>query len=271
MSEKIISLTESQFLQFEKLSLLGGMAAGITHEINNPLNYVSIARDELNDEITELFNELKELTSEPEADEIRKHFTTKFERLYSLLSDIKKGLEKVSKINSSMRNYSRIEHTTEKNIDFTDILEETEIILSNKLKQWNYKKVIEVSLPLIECNRSQISQVYANLLSNACDSLKEKKSKNRDFIGIILCKINLIKKNVLQLILEDNGVGISDEIQQKIFEPFFTTKSKDNGMGLGLSISMNIIKNHKGTLYCSKSTELGGAMFTIDLPIHPNE
>jgi two-component system NtrC family sensor kinase len=266
MPDDEIILTTSQFLQVEKLSLLGAMLAGITHEINNPLNYVSMAKDNLKDEIVDLDKTLKILTEDPEAEEIRKKFQQKFDKLYALLSDIEMGLSKVSAINSSMRNYSRVDQVIDENVALREILEETEIILANKLKRFNYTKYID-SIPNIACNRSQISQVVANLLTNACDSLSEKKGKINSFDGQIRAKIFHLREDVVRIQVEDNGDGIKLDILDRIFEPFFTTKSKSDGMGLGLTISMNIIKNHKGIISVSQSEDLGGAKFIIDLPI----
>lgn len=267
MPDDEIILTTSQFLQVEKLSLLGAMLAGITHEINNPLNYVSMAKDSLKDEISELDDTLKVLTEDPEAEELKVQFENKFKILYKLISDIELGLKKVSVINTSMRNYARFEQTIDDSVNLREILEETEIILSNKLKRWSYTKYIEPNLPLISCNRSQISQVLANLLSNACDSLAEKKGKNSSFKGILQTKIISADSKTVRIEIEDNGDGIENEIQEKIFDPFFTTKSKSDGMGLGLTISLNIIKNHNGSIRYVSSVELGGAKFIVEIPI----
>ena len=266
MPDDEIILTTSQFLQVEKLSLLGAMLAGITHEINNPLNYVSMAKDSLKDELKDLDKTLQILTEDPEAEEIRIKFQQKFDKLYTLLSDIEMGLMKVSTINSSMRNYSRFDQLIDENVALKEILEETEIILANKLKRFTYSKYID-SIPAVACNRSQISQVIANLLTNACDSLTEKKGKEISFNGQIRAKIFLLREDIVRIQVEDNGDGIKLEIRDKIFEPFFTTKSKSDGMGLGLTISMNIVKNHKGNISVSQSEDLGGAKFIIDLPV----
>jgi two-component system NtrC family sensor kinase len=267
MPDDEIILTTSQFLQVEKLSLLGAMLAGITHEINNPLNYVSMAKDNLKDELKDLDKTLQILTEDPEAEEIRVKFQQKFERLYTLLSDIEMGLLKVSTINSSMRNYSRFDQLIDQNVVLKEILEETEIILANKLKRFTYSKYID-SIPMIACNRSQISQVIANLLTNACDSLSEKKEKKSSFSGQIRAKIFQLREDTIRIQVEDNGDGIKLEVRDKIFDAFFTTKSKSDGMGLGLTISMNIIKNHKGNISVFQSEDLGGAKFIIDLPVH---
>lgn len=267
MPDDEIILTTSQFLQVEKLSLLGAMLAGITHEINNPLNFVSMAKDSLKDEISDLDSTLKILTEDPEAAEMRIQFEKKFESLYKLISDIELGLNKVSTINSSMRNYARFDQTIDQSVNIREIIEETEIILANKLKRWSYSKYIDSDLPFISCNRSQISQVIANLISNACDSLSEMKLKDKSFKGILKTKISLFSEKKIRIEVEDNGTGLKTEIQDKIFEPFFTTKSKSEGMGLGLTISLNIVKNHQGTIQSTISDDLGGAKFIVELPI----
>jgi signal transduction histidine kinase len=267
MPDDEIILTTSQFLQVEKLSLLGAMLAGITHEINNPLNFVSMAKDNLKDELSDLDSTLKVLTEDPEAYELRVQFEKKFESLYKLISDIELGLNKVSTINTSMRNYARFDQTIDPTVNLKEILDETEIILSNKLKRWSYSKYIDPNLPNISCNRSQISQVVANLISNACDSLAEVKLTDKSFKGVLRTKISLINNKKIRIEVEDNGSGIKNEIKNKVFEPFFTTKSKSEGMGLGLTISLNIVKNHQGSIQCISSSDLGGANFIIELPI----
>ncbi len=266
MPDDEIILTTSQFLQVEKLSLLGAMLAGITHEINNPLNFVSMAKDSLKDELSDLDSTLRVLTEDPEAHEMRAQFEKKFESLYKLISDIELGLNKVSTINSSMRNYARFDQTIDQTVSLSEILEETEIILANKLKRWTYSKYLDPNLPNISCNRSQISQVVANLISNACDSLAELKLADKSFKGALRTKISLIDNKKIRIEVEDNGSGINDEVLNKIFEPFFTTKSKSDGMGLGLTISLNIVKNHQGSIQCISSKDLGGANFIVELP-----
>lgn len=267
MPDDEIILTTSQFLQVEKLSLLGAMLAGITHEINNPLNYVAMAKDSLKDEISDLDSTLKVLTEDPEAEEMRIQFENKFKTLYKLIADIEMGLKKVSTINSSMRNYARFDQSIDESVNLREIMEETEIILANKLKRWSYKKTIDPNLPNISCNRSQISQVVANLLSNACDSLSEQKTKDVNFKGIIHTKIIYKDMKNIRIEVEDNGSGIKNEIQEKIFDPFFTTKSKSDGMGLGLTISSNIVKNHNGIIQYESSMDYGGARFIVELPV----
>jgi signal transduction histidine kinase len=90
---------------------------------------------------------------------------------------------------------------------------------------------------------------------------------DKSFKGILRIKISLIDNKKIRIEVEDNGSGISNEVLNKIFEPFFTTKSKSEGMGLGLTISLNIVKNHKGSIQYISSIDLGGANFRVELPI----
>jgi signal transduction histidine kinase len=115
-----------------------------------------------------------------------------------------------------MRNYARFDQTIDQSVNIREIIEETEIILANKLKRWSYSKYIDSDLPFISCNRSQISQVIANLISNACDSLSEMKLKDKSFKGILKTKISLFSEKKIRIEVEDNGTGLKTEIQDKI-------------------------------------------------------
>ncbi|MCB2296212.1 ATP-binding protein [Clostridium tagluense] len=280
-----LKLKEMQFqlIQKEKLSAIGELAAGVAHEINNPLGYISsnhetlgkflkslktilveyrdlidnIAKSSHNEELTNDINKIKENESLLNIDFI-------LEDIDDLMNDSRDGIQKVSKIVKSLRNFARTDNEDEYNYyNVNDIIDETLLVIKN---EWKYSITIEKiygDSPDIYCNRGQIEQVILNLIINSIQAIKE---YNKDQKGNITIKTTC-DDNYTYTSIEDNGPGIKKELLNKIFNPFFTTKDVGKGTGLGLSISHDIIVNkHKGEL--DVKTEVGkGTIFTIKLPL----
>lgn len=246
--EKIVEartreLRESQELVFEqqqslaisaRLSSLGEMAAGIAHEINNPLAI-----------ITSTTKFMRKIAAKGALTE---------ETISDCLTDVDTTVLRISKIISGLRNISR--DSTDEGLSYTSIesiLSDVQAICSERFKNHSVDfKVIENGLFLdsqVNCRRVQISQVVLNLVSNSFDAIAD--SKLPKWIHIILEK-GLHSEVIIKI--SDSGLGISDEIGSKIFNPFFTTKDIGKGTGLGLSLSKSIMENHGGSLFLDKST-----------------
>jgi signal transduction histidine kinase len=272
---KKLKKTQTQLVQQEKMASLGQLVAGVAHEINNPVNFIygnvqpatKYARDLLN--LIQLYQKHYPQPNSEIIDDIEAiDLAFIQEDFMQLLDSMKEGSERIKEIVLSLRNFSRLDESEQKQVDLHQGIESTLRILQNRLKAQSERPEIAVikqygQLPLLNCYPGQLNQVYMNLLSNAIDALEQ----DRTIINPqILIDTTLINNNI-EIRIADNGSGIKSELLEQIFDPFFTTKPVGKGTGLGLSISYHIIvENHKGKLLCN--SQLGkGTEFIIKLPI----
>jgi signal transduction histidine kinase len=239
----ILQLKETQaaLLQSEKLASLGVLAAGVAHEINNPLNYIMGA-----------YVGLENINAE-------KSFEENADIIPVLLNSLKAGVERASNIVTGLNQFSRNTKSHEEECDLHAIIDNCIVLLHNQIK---HRIVIEKqyysSHINLRGNVGDLHQVFLNIINNAIQAIREK--------GEIIIK-SIIANQKVQITINDNGEGISPENLNKITDPFFTTKDPGKGTGLGLSITYNIIKNHNGTL--EFQSEIGkGTTVTIKLPIN---
>lgn len=271
--EKINNQLRSQqasMLKQEKLATLGTLAAGVAHEINNPLAFVTSnisALDEYHHAYKELYHLFLELRPEFSEDKLLK-FNTLVKKLDleyldedlpQLMKETLDGLDRVKKIVMSLKNFSR---SQEGERDYTNINEginSTLRLVQSELKH-GVNVVLELAeLPKVYCNPSEINQVILNIVVNASHALKD-----RDDPTIII-KTDSDTENIY-IIITDNGSGMSEETLQNLFIPFFTTKPIGEGTGMGMAIVHKIVEEHDGTI--DVDTELGkGTTFKISLPI----
>lgn len=251
-----------QLLQSEKLAAIGQLAAGVAHEINNPVGYVYSNLQSLESYLTDLFRLTDAVDTADSMDTLRaikQNIDYEYVRddLKDLLAESREGIERVKTIISAMKDFSHIEEEEFKPADLQRGIETTLNVVNNELK---YKaEVIREfgDLPPVECIISQINQVVMNLLVNAAhaiDDFGEIRIRTREQDGEAIIEI------------EDTGRGISADNLSRIFEPFFTTKPIGKGTGLGLSLSFNIIEKHNGHIEVN-SAPGQGTCFRITLPI----
>lgn len=260
-----------QLVQSEKLASLGQLVAGVAHEINNPVNFISSGLPPLRRNIDDLirlvhkYSKLSSLKPEQLEDFVREVEAFKEEigyeeainGIYNMLESIREGVQRTVRIIRDLRNFSRPDEAELKEVNLHDGLESTLNLLSNP-----YKNRIEVireygDIPLVECYAGQINQVFMNLLVNASQAIKD--------TGQVRIKTWCVEDKV-KISIKDSGSGIPQEIIGKIFDPFFTTKQVGEGTGLGLSISYGIIQKHQGKI--EVRSEVGvGSEFIITLPI----
>ena len=251
-----------QVLQSEKMAGIGQLAAGVAHEINNPLGFVFSNIKTLSNYITSLFKiidtaaidcksqALQNAMSELEYDYIKTDLT-------ELLEESEEGLERVKKIIVSLKDFSHIDEEAFAPADLHKCIETTLSVAQNEIK---YKAEIIREfgeLPLIDCIASQINQVIMNITVNAAHAIQE--------FGSIHIRTGT-QDHKAWIEIEDNGEGIPEHIINRIFEPFYTTKPIGKGTGLGLSLSQTIIEKHNGLLEV-ESTPGRGTKFKIWLPI----
>jgi len=241
---KALKDTQSQLVQVEKMASLGILTAGISHEINNPLNYILGG-------LTGLENHL---TDEKINDE----------KVNLYLNSIKTGVSRATAIVSGLNQLSRNKDTYEEDCDIHEIIDNCLTILNSQLKRKiEIKRQFADEIIIVTGNVGKLHQVFLNIIINANQSIEDK--------GTITLSTVITKENVY-IDIADTGCGISKENLSKITDPFFTTKEPGQGTGLGLAIACNIIHDHKGTI-SFKSALNKGTNVKIVLPVksHKNE
>ncbi|MEP6545701.1 ATP-binding protein [Microcoleus vaginatus GB1-A2] len=265
--------TQTHLVQNEKMSSLGQMVAGIAHEINNPVNFISANlphTSKYTKDLLDLVSLYKQTFPEvPQeiadfAEEIELEFIE--EDLPHILNSMKIGTERIRSIVLSLRNFSRLDESDKKLADIHEGMENTLLLLSNRLKNRIYIVKKYGKVPSVECYPSQLNQVFMNLLSNAIDALNETDRLDK----IITISTGVVRENggkFLKVAIADNGPGIPDSVKDKIYNPFFTTKPVGKGTGLGLAISYKIVVDgHGGSIKISQPPG-GGTEFMVKIPI----
>lgn len=265
--------TQTHLVQSEKMSSLGQMVAGIAHEINNPVNFISANlphTTKYTKDLLELVSLYKQTFPEvpPEIADFSEEIELEFieEDLPHILNSMKIGTERIRSIVLSLRNFSRLDESDKKLADIHEGIENTLLLLSNRIKNGIYVVKRYGKVPSVECYPSQLNQVFMNLLSNAIDALNEIDRLDK----IITISTGVVRENggkFLKVAIADNGPGIPDSVKDQIFNPFFTTKPVGKGTGLGLAISYKIVVDgHGGTIKISQPPG-GGTEFLVKIPI----
>ncbi len=275
--------TQAKLVQEAKMASLGQLVAGVAHEINNPLNFISgnlkPARRYTEDLLHLIALYQQEYLHPPEiiqAEIENLNLDFLVEDFTKLIGSLHTGVERIHDIVLSLRNFSRLDEAEFKLANIHDGIDSTLFILGSKLKAINVVKDYG-SGPHINCLPGPLNQVFMNILGNAADALEEevhsrKKAtddESQTYQPEILIRTHATEDNQVQITITDNGPGIPETILDRLFEPFFTTKPVGKGTGLGLSISYQIVvKNHGGSLECH-STSSQGTTFIIKLPLCP--
>ena len=238
--QNTINQIQAKAVQASKLAVLGELAAGVAHEINNPLMILTSV-----------------------AFVVQKHIEqNKYDQLPEKLDKIQSTITRISRIVNGLRTYARDgENDPMMPVNIADVILESLELCVESIRYQNIEITFDNQMsipPVVNCRDTQISQVILNLISNAKDAVLPLQEK---WIKVILKQVE--NKAVLQVI--DSGSGISLDIREQIFQPFFTTKDVGNGTGLGLSISTEIIKMHYGRLFIDHTVP--NTCFTIELPL----
>lgn len=268
-----VERTREQLLQSEKMSAIGQLAAGVAHEINNPVGFVSSNLGSLTHYVQKLLDLLDAYeaaaASLPAAEqaalnEQRQALDFDFlkEDIGDLLRESSDGLERVRRIVQTMKEFSHVDHGEWQATNLNAVLESTVNVVAHELK---YKAELErqlaPDLPQVRCLPAQLSQVFVNLLLNGVQAMENAPGK--------LTLSSRATPAGVELRICDTGRGMTPEVQKRLFEPFFTTKPVGKGTGLGLSLSYEIVKRHGGQILVE--SELGkGSCFTVQLPLDPD-
>lgn len=264
------SLKDAQFqlIQSEKMASLGQLVAGIAHEIKNPLNFIYGNTEFLRTYIERLERLVRLYDQSVPAEgetgrriaELKQeiHYEFTLEDLRTLIANFEEGARRIHDIIGDLRSFSRMESDE---LQKADIHESIELALN--LLQNEYRDRIEIrkeyaTLPQLKCHPGKLSQVFMNLLSNACQAIPD--------TGVITIRTR--RENDAAVVeISDNGVGMEAKDVDRIFEPFFTTKPVGMGTGLGLSISYAIVEQHQGVIEV-ESEQGRGATFRVRLPVN---
>lgn len=254
---------QNQLLQSEKMASIGQLAAGVAHEINNPVGFVNSNFGALERYVLDLFRLIDAYGSADNAAnaaEIRRQIDYDFlkEDIVALFKESKDGLERVRRIVQDLRDFSRVDSTQEwQKASLQVCLDSTLSVAVNEIKHKADVVKAYASLPEVECLPSQLNQVFLNLMVNAAQAITTHGT---------LTLATGVEDGWVWVSISDTGSGISQENIKRIFDPFFTTKPVGKGTGLGLSVSYNIIAKHNGRI--EVESELGkGTTFRIWLPV----
>lgn len=275
---------QMQLVQSEKMSALGQLVAGIAHEINNPLGFISSNLVHVEQYTQDLLKMLdiyassyQQLPPEILSQQEALDFEFLVEDLPKTLSSMQMGTQRIGEIVKSLRIFSRLDGDQCREANLHEGIESTLVMLRSRLKAKPNCPEIKVvkeygDIPLVDCYPGQLNQVFMNLLCNAIDAIEEFNYQRTTEeieanLNTIIIHTSKTKAGWVMIKIADSGAGISEELRNKIFDPFFTTKVVGKGTGLGLSISYQIVvEKHGGQLRCI-SRPGKGTEFIIELPI----
>ncbi len=274
-----------ELIQSEKMSALGKLVAGMAHEINNPITFIHGNLTHIQEYTQDLLRLLDAYQDEyphpsqalqADLDTVNLSFLKK--DLTKILLSMTVGSTRIRDIVLSLRNFSRLDEAECKLADLDEGIDNTLLILQHRLKETPDYPEIEVvkeygQLPLVECYPRQLNQVFMNLIDNAIYVLRESAQKpTKDDRpaqpGRIWISTQVKAENQVQIMIADNGLGMTETVRSRTFDPFFTTKPIGKGTGLGLTISYQIVtEKHNGAMWC-ESTLGEGTKFIIEIPIY---
>lgn len=269
--ESELELRGTELMHSERMASLGTLAAGVAHEINNPLAFIKSNLMSLEGFLQPMVGTVRSLlVLEEKVPELIADLTTKgleyeaeelgfiVEDLDEILQDLRDGSERIVTIVSGLRQFS---HPSESALVGTDLNDAVRVAIELSRNEFKYHATLDTDLnplPTVEANSPKITQVLVNLIVNAAQAIEES--------GMIRVG-SRVKDDNVEVWVEDNGGGIHPEHLSKIFNPFYTTKEVGKGTGLGLAISHRIMAEHGGSI--DVESKLGeGTRFTLKFPVH---
>ncbi|MBD2481502.1 PAS domain S-box protein [Planktothrix sp. FACHB-1365] len=272
--------TQTQLIQTEKMSSLGQLVAGIAHEINNPVNFISgniaHAKNYIEDlmKLLALYQQHYPQIIPEIADEIEEmNLSFLKQDLPRILESMKVGSERIRDVVRSLRHFTRLDEAQMKSVDIHEGLDSTILILQNRLQAKAGRPSINLikeysALPKVECYAGQLNQVFMNLLTYTIDQLEATSSKG-DLADQpqIMIRTYLQDQNTVAISISDNGIGMSEVECKSIFDPLMTSHIQGKGTGLGLSLAYHLVTDkHQGELNCFSTLGVG-TEFLITIPL----
>ncbi|SEM82958.1 hypothetical protein SAMN05216436_10859 [bacterium A37T11] len=268
---------QSQLVESEKMASLGQLTAGVAHEINNPINFVTSNVKPLRRDLSVVLEALQEIEkiglsdlSVSEKSKQMKAYKAQLDFDYlkteidHLLNGMYEGATRTSEIVKSLRIFSRVDEDDLKMANINECMESTLVILNSLLNDKNVFVEKDLGdLPDIECYPGKLNQVFLNIMSNAIYAIH--KQHSLDGNGKLYISTRA-KQAYIEVLFRDNGIGMDERTKSKMFEPFFTTKDVGEGTGLGMSIVYNTVQKHNGKI--EVTTAPGeGASFILKFPL----
>ena len=275
----LLKETQGQLVNSEKMASLGVLTAGIAHEINNPISFIYSSSLGLSKnirfflEIQKKYEEILYQMDGKNLKEIKQYksdhdFSERLNELSLLTDNIIDGAKRISGIVQSLRLFARVDEADMKPINIPESIDSALLLLQHKISD-RIKIIKEYkAIPPMACYPARISQVFMNILSNAIDAIESKAEGTGE--DHIIIKTDVIKDKGYSYVtveIRDSGSGVPEEIIKNVFDPFYTTKPVGKGLGLGLSISNNIIREHGGKIEITNNED-DGASFKIFLPVN---
>jgi len=277
LSQTLVDLkeAESQLVEAEKMASLGQLTAGIAHEINNPINFVTSNVNPLKRDIDILLETIDTIETvalsssskgdkQQQIDDLKEEIDFDYLKMEigHLIKGIHEGASRTAEIVKGLRIFSRLDEDDLKKADINEGLDSTIVIVNNLLTNRITLHKDYGDIPEIECYPGKLNQVFLNIISNAIHAIKKRYGNEQG--GQISITTLSDEKGVI-IKIADNGTGMDENTKKKVFEPFFTTKDVGEGTGLGMSIVYNTIRKHQGEI--SIDTTVGvGTEFIIELP-----
>ncbi|TAO05642.1 MAG: hypothetical protein EYR95_01995 [Phormidium sp. SL48-SHIP] len=288
LEETLANLKDTQLrlIQSEKMSSLGQLVAGVSHEINNPTTFIqgnlTILETYFKDiiEILTTYEHL-DISQNPKIKELKDalDFDYILEDIPKSIQSTKVGATRIATIVEALRNFARLDESERKTVDILDGLKNTIILLESPLESAKIQVIQDYeALPKLDCYPGLLNQAFLAILNNAIDALQPRGDlENSPLDAPQSCRKLTVKARYnaaiaqINITIADNGPGIAPDVQRKMFDPFFTTKPVGQGTGLGLAIAYQIIvQDHHGDLQC-ESTPNQGTAFQISLPQPPSQ
>lgn len=272
---------QQQLIQSEKLASLGQLTAGIAHELNNPINFVTSSAQSLKRDFADL-KEVIETVSvlQPMSDKLSDELKVVIQRMKDLdiaftlkeidelLAGVVDGAERTAEIVSGLRIFSRMDGNQSSEANINELLTSTLIILRSNLKdEADVLTEFSENLPNINCQPGKLNQVFMNIITNAAQATMETQLiRSEREVRVRTRLVNDSGKQFIQVDITDNGVGMSEQKISQIFNPFFTTKGVGQGTGLGLSIVKGILDDHDATIEITSEIDKG-TTFLLSFPL----
>jgi len=265
--------TQAKLVSAEKMASLGQLTAGIAHEINNPVNFITSNILPLKRNISEILGTLEKYRSinGPDAatqlQEVRRHeeelgIQESIDELDGIIASISEGSHRTAEIVRGLRNFSRLDEDDLKNADLNEGLRSTLAVLSPQYRGRVDIRLDLGELPPVECYPGRVNQVFMNIITNAMQAVLATDKAVKE----VRISTRATEAGQVLVSIADNGVGMSAKVKEHIYDPFFTTKPVGEGTGLGMAIVYGIVEDHHGRIHV-ESTEGEGSTFTLELPV----